>query len=182
MSGNNEKVSPSEETTLTDELKKQIRSKFIGAVAAGVIAGAGSALALGITLFYKISGEVGLVPEGTVAAFDLKNGCPNGWKEYGPAYGRFILGANPDQRNDLAKREHGDIGGEEEVVLKEPQMPKHHHVVRNGGEQTAIKNVTLGGTYGVRTKNDEENTKTAGEGLPHENMPPFIVLQYCIKK
>mgnify|MGYP001039901431 CR=1 FL=1 len=144
------------------------------------------------------------VPKNTVAAFNLPE-CPAGWKLFGEAGGRMIVGKGqiPGQRNKIFR----STGGEETTVLGPLQMPRHNHegttqkgspmryraVHDNGGNYGMASNHVRAwrGGSGFNDRNDDSYslsnhthkfvTTLAGRGRPHNNMPPFIVLTYCEK-
>jgi hypothetical protein len=48
--------------------------------------------------------EGGATPSGAVVAFTMPCATDRGWTEYGQANGRFVIGANLDERNGLSNR------------------------------------------------------------------------------
>ncbi len=111
--------------------------------------------------------------------------------------GQFVVGYSQDHS------EYGDIvrdgeiknrGGEETVPLKYEEMPSHRHSIlghwgskENGQQDSLIYNgcswlpqgADPGTNGGTRWRIDF--CDYAGEGHPHENRPPFIVMAYIIK-
>lgn len=84
---------------------------------------------------------------------------------------RFVVGAGA--RNPL------DIGGAEEITLTEAQMPIHSHLytpptLNIDLEGPGAPDILAAG-IGLPTQ-----TGNAGGNQPHDNMPPFIALRYCI--
>ncbi len=137
-----------------------------------------------ITVFTLwLIGELGkvptiLVPADSVVAFNLKD-CPIGWSPFDEAKGRVILGAGIG--NGLSKRRFNSTGGEEAHTLRGNEMPAHKHQLwtydnnpKNGSHEIGT------GSYG-RDLFPEEFTESSGGGNPHNNMPPYIALTYCIK-
>jgi hypothetical protein len=134
------------------------------------------------------------VATGMVSAFDRTNEpyCPNGWTPYIPAGGRFIVGAGDTENKD----EHGirltphkvkTDGGEERHKLLEGELPADH--LHNQFVDAADINAGLGPREFViiagkaASKNFQiRDTQPAGQGEPHNNMPPFVALYYCIKQ
>ena len=116
--------------------------------------------------------------------------------------GRFILGSNPAKVNgattnfDRNIRLINETGGEEKHTLSEAEMPRHKHLtVRNvnSGENILLntQSVALQRTnkgwenYYFAFSNAEPDAGSStyqGESQSHENMPPFYVLTYIIKK
>ena len=79
---------------LQDAIRKEVIQKTATYSVAAFIAFLGIA-GTGWLLYLKdrVPVWVNGVPRGTVAAFDLSDGCPDGWKTFDPAAGRFIIGA-----------------------------------------------------------------------------------------
>ncbi len=130
-----------------------------------------------------------VIPKGAVVAFadhktgDQERDCSKlgeGWEKFEAANGKFILGAGNNLGRSFAA---GSYGGEYEVVLGLNQMPKHSH--------TYLKQTDTGGGCGLsgcgfHSEYPQTNTSSAGgndsgETIPHNNMPPYIVLTYCKK-
>lgn len=88
--------------------------------------------------------------------------------------GRFILAAS-------AAHPLGETGGAESVALTAEQNGPHEHTFlrpqwfRNDGTEhtTSIYGITSG-----TVKIHEGETETAGEGKPHNNMPPYVTRIY----
>lgn len=96
--------------------------------------------------------------------------------------GRTAVGAG--QGAGLSPRALAQIGGEQNVTLTIDQMPRHKHVWRNvradrsddygfGGSERNVHRAT---NYSVDDISEEQ-----GGDQAHENMQPFIVLNYIIK-
>lgn len=70
----------------------------------------------------------------------------------------------------------GTTGGEAEVTLTIPQMPRHYHdipVVEAAGNVAGTREAYI--QYGIWdiTPNYIDNMRTTGEDQPHNNMPPY---------
>lgn len=142
------------------------------------------------------------VPVGTIIAF-AGNSIPKGWllcdgslkskKTFANLYGvigktygesgktfrvpdlRGRVGVGDAQGSNLSQRSIGQAGGAETVTLTIQQMPAHSHEIvahRNGD-----------GFHGVDEGGGQErvHTQPSGDGQPHENMPPYLVIRYLIK-
>jgi hypothetical protein len=137
--------------------------------------------------------------EGAVVAFNRseKDGsCPIGWRKLEEATGRFIVGAGVNGWSDGVGRpisNHpslmddpvGAVGGEEVHQLATDEMPSHDHsngafnllVTRNGkevAEHAVPQNIDINARKG-------QPIEAVGRNLPHNNMPPYVALFYCIK-
>ena len=113
---------------------------------------------------------------------DEKEKCPDGWEEYDQAEGRFIIGAGRRNGFEIGMRESG---GEYRVKLEIEHMPRHKHENPSRGwegrgskEEVQALQATDKGEYGGT---HARPTDFVGEGLPHNNMPPYIALLWCKK-
>lgn len=96
--------------------------------------------------------------------------------------GRVAVAAGSGQ--NLAPRTLGDKGGEEEHRLTIPEMPEHFHYIPTrglGGRQPKEKIWALQATTKGDYKPHERETDKKGGNQAHENMPPFLVVNYIIK-
>ena len=120
--------------------------------------------------------------------------------------GRTVMGAGPGP--SLTPRKAGARGGSEEVTLTVGQLPSHGHACAGAGahrhelrlEYGTNKNLSdgPGAQYSQITSNQdygytgsgnnvsEKGTHThdvqnTGGNLSHDNMPPFLVLNYMVK-
>ena len=91
----------------------------------------------------------------------------------------------------LSPRSLGEQGGTESVTLIAAQMPAHSHPLQvdNANGTTASPVGTLlardpAGTpaYGVNAAStlSPQAVASTGGGQPHDNMPPFLAINYCI--
>ncbi len=141
----------------------------------------------------KIANSTIAIPPGTVAAFDIPTGCPDGWIDFASAHGRTIVGASPlsGGTGGLVRRVFQEKGGTESVALTIAEMPEHDHEFRgkpiatyNGDpskKSADKKHVSVGGLglYGGYVP--EGTIQLKGEGKEYNNMPPFVVLYFCKK-
>lgn len=151
-----------------------VRNKILYPVLAALL----TALLLWLAGFGPRIGPSFILPEGMVAAFDSARGCPSGWDNYEQAMGRTIIGAG--QGRGLSQRTFRDHAGSEKVTLTEAEMPRHTH--------SGVVAAATGVNAAHIDTNDPQNLPqvrasigNAGGSQPHDNMPPFYVLHYCIK-
>lgn len=133
--------------------------------------------------------------QGAVVAFDRPEGCPDGWSEYTDAYGRVVVGAIPNGRVPPAQMSHqvedfrdyflGIKRSEERVALTVEQMPPHTHGL---DMFNAPNHDGTGGAHPQGGDYQREflfvnsgSTRQTGQGLSHNNMPPYIALKFCKK-
>ena len=93
--------------------------------------------------------------------------------------GRFLSGAGADA-------DVGDTGGEAEHTLTVDEMPAHGHdlggVRQDGGTGTS-RNSLVGttGTVDIVPANDTYGVRARGGGQPHNNLPPYIEINFIIR-
>ena len=116
------------------------------------------------------------VPDGWLLC-DGNNGTPN-------LCGRFVLGSGTSTPG--TKFEFGNKGGAETVTLTIAQMPAHTHggIIQNFGDQSVEngKGEKVMQDVSEQKLNRDLATYSTGGSLPHENMPPYYVLTYIMKK
>ena len=105
--------------------------------------------------------------------------------------GRTIIGSNDmgGEQSDVLtihQASSGQVGGEELHQLTEEEMPSHGHVVSgyvqfsNGGSQYG--DIGLGDPLSPNNPTPvEELTDIVGNDIPHNNMQPYMALNYMIK-
>lgn len=133
-----------------------------------------------------------MLPPGAVVAFASDNGCPDGWQTYKPALSRMIIGASSVQddrdtakANGLTPRDAKTKGGEENHVLTVAEMPPHSHavyphagvIVGTGGSHPGA-----GSADQTPTSRTNGDTSVVGGGTPHNTMPPYVALFYCVRQ
>ncbi len=101
----------------------------------------------------------------------------------------------------LSPRPQGELGGTESVTLLQSEMPAHTHVPQvisdtnadsadpsgrlmarsrwNDGQGTTGAIATYGGV-GAMTQLSPQALSIAGGSLPHNNMQPYLRLNFCI--
>lgn len=107
---------------------------------------------------------------------------------------------NHGQGPGLSLRDLGEMGGSDSVTLLESEMPVHSHDFQVSGEDatesTAQGNFlakglwdsgTSGGVVGTYTNSATSSVTAAfqaigvsGGSLPHNNMQPYLTLNFCI--
>lgn len=81
---------------------------------------------------------------------------------------RFLLAAGDTYQG-------GSVGGEADVRLKEEEIPVHNHSIRYGLMEVYEQKNT--GTYVMQEIGTAvKNTTSAGDGLAHNNMPPYLAV------
>ena len=113
-----------------------------------------------------------LIPVGAVVAFDLANGCPDGWDEFTSGTGRVIIGAG--QAEGLTERAFRSQGSNE----------THSHAV--SGSTVGIGNPDGWSVTGQRGRAPEatgfnHSHPISGSAADSSHMPPFIALRLCKK-
>lgn len=122
------------------------------------------------------------VPKGAVMAFNLTE-CPKGWTMFGAASGRVIVGAGSG--NGLTPRAVGSTGGAETHVLSLAEIPRHRHDTTEAGDANSTFGISgeKRARHGVSWAQFATSfTDYAGDGQPHNNMPPFHTLLYCERR
>jgi microcystin-dependent protein len=93
----------------------------------------------------------------------------------------------------LSLRDLGETGGEQTVTLLQTEMPAHSHTVQaatTGGLPSPTNNVWASGLKGHpgsyvapgsgSVQFSQFGTSISGGNLPHNNMPPYLTLNFCI--
>ena len=105
---------------------------------------------------------------------------PEGWREYEPLRGKMPIGHHT---SDTDFGSIGAEGGEKTHTLTIDEMPEHHH--QQGSE--TLYNFYGGGSYighrnwggsGHLDTYARQNTSSIGGNQPHNNMPPYRVIQF----
>lgn len=82
---------------------------------------------------------------------------------------------------DLADRVLGEEGGEEDHILTIAEMPTHNHRIFQDNPDVAGFTETSGLRINSEGSGTAYPTEYKGENVPHNNMPPFVVVKYIIK-
>lgn len=91
----------------------------------------------------------------------------------------------------LSTRMMGETGGSEQVTLSASQMPAHRHTLQASTRRATVGRAATDGLLATATapiygpppasSTLEASTLNAiGQGLPHDNMPPFLALSFII--
>ena len=94
----------------------------------------------------------------------------------------------------LSLRDLGELGGEQAVTLLQTEMPAHSHTAQGSSTVanllTPVNNAWASGQKGFGTfytPSSAQNvqmspfaTSIAGGNLPHNNMMPYLTLNFCI--
>lgn len=95
----------------------------------------------------------------------------------------------PGQGQGLSLRDLGEMSGVESITLLQSEMPVHNHILNtsnNDGNNTqpALKYTGRGnaiyGPIAAANLMGVQSIAPAGGGLPHNNMQPYLTLNYCI--
>jgi len=97
---------------------------------------------------------------------------------------RFPLGDRDQGQSDANRVDNfntalGDSGGSDEHQLSIAEMPSHSHTQVTTGTSGGLIQVSAGG--GDIGGQDANNTRNTGGNQAHNNMPPFLALNYIIK-
>lgn len=158
-----------------------IKEKAINNIAAAIITGALLLLSTGAAATWALLKHWVVIEmdPGAVVAFDLPDGCPDGWLPFEPGVSRVIVGASGGQVTEgpttkdgvrLHARHYRDDGGEEAHFLTLAEIPPHKHGItfRDAqylmGQSSETTN-TLGGAgipVGIRRIPMPQATEDAG--------------------
>ena len=100
---------------------------------------------------------------------------------------------HPGQGPGLSPHDLGEKGGSKTVPLLESEIPAHSHQIRAAGADPgdlqapspsrAVARSGGGFAYAAGTPNVQmapETLPPAGGGQPHNNMQPYLTLNFCI--
>lgn len=88
--------------------------------------------------------------------------------------GRAVIGSGTG--SGLTARTHGDVGGEEEHLLTVAEMPQHQH----SGGQATFQTTAVSGS-GSGWSGGPINTDFTGGSTAHNNMQPWLALNWIVK-
>lgn len=125
------------------------------------------------------------IPLGAVVAFEADD-CPDGWDLYHAGAGRFLFGADNDHKLRTE-------GGAKKHKLTLSEMPVHRHDDRSDEGDANHLLVQVSGTLTETTTDTTGHPRefnnmrgvrmqSRGQGRPHENMPPYRVVNFCTRR
>ena len=103
------------------------------------------------------------------------------------------MATNQGQGPGLSLYDIGETGGSSSVTLLTNQIPSHTHVVHASATSNEVS--PLGAAFGGAGRGHSPGyaaagtnavtmssgaVSQAGSGQPHDNMPPYLVLNFCI--
>ena len=107
------------------------------------------------------------------------------WRRYEGMGGRFPLGAGEteDARGEGEPYTLGQTGGAYLHQLTVPEMPAHRHQHRDRWLDNRRRGPQRGDDDDVERHHNNDNHSTSIEGgnEPHNNMPPYLVMNFCHK-
>lgn len=107
--------------------------------------------------------------------------------------GRFPLGqddmggTSANRVTDSQADSIGGASGEEKHTLASSEIPSHSHVERAANNQTAYREngtqdrVRISATGGAAASSETLKTENTGSGDAHNNIPPYLTLNFIIK-
>ncbi|HEX9994322.1 MAG TPA: tail fiber protein [Acidimicrobiales bacterium] len=112
----------------------------------------------------------------------------NGQTTFGLPDLRGRVAMSSGQGPGLSNYVLGETGGEETVTLLQNQMPMHNHMVNASSQASSASRPSgqfpsAGGAYTGATDGSLMNPSmigAAGGSQPHDNMQPYLTLNYCI--
>ena len=125
------------------------------------------------------------IPVGLIAIWGKPaNQIPEGWREYSDLRGRMPVGLDPyyhktnDDAQDYQLNSLLMQGGKRSHKLTEAEMPSHSHTISS--IPGCFKDVDRGSRESAFSVDDitERTSSTTGGDQPHNNMPPYHVVQF----
>ncbi|MGM0220067.1 phage baseplate protein [Enterococcus sp. AZ126] len=99
------------------------------------------------------------------------------WERY--ATGKTLIGVD---ENDPVFNSSGKTGGEKAHTLTVAEMPNHTHAYEVGnGNATTVNRSSGYNNAGSGTQSGDVNTKGAGGGQAHNNLPPYVTTYMWVR-
>ena len=158
-----------------------VRALFVVAALALVVGLA----ALIATLFKTGSSQQPELPKGTVVTSTQPCEAQSGWREYAESAGRFLVAVGRTRDRHGVERIFtvgagvGEGDGEYKHTLTIDEMPAHSHDeyrATGDGDGLYPKNTVMGPS----SQAIKAPTQPTGGGKPHDIVPPYIALYFCI--
>lgn len=107
------------------------------------------------------------------------NSFGTAWRPYRPISGRFALaaGRGRDDRGKTMDFLLGVEGGEYRHQLTVPEMPAHTHDYKD--THSSQIRADYGDDEPGALHDSRRETEPRGAGQPHNNMPPYLALNFC---
>lgn len=101
------------------------------------------------------------------------------WRPYQPISGRFAIasGLGKDGRGEAMDFPVGDEGGEYRHPLTVAEMPEHVHPYSDNHPGSV--RADYGDDEPGERKETIRETEPAGASEPHNNIPPYLALNFC---
>ncbi|WP_274629950.1 hypothetical protein [Arvimicrobium flavum] len=169
---------------IPSELRAAIRKEAIQQVSRwvlGAIVILGVAALFGWWLFLRpmLITLLGGVPKGAVAAFDLSDGCPDGWTAFEDGSGRFIIGAG--HGTGLANRLLRAVGGSEQHKLTVEELPEQEVTIQVPVFSGSGDKFNAGGKDYTVVGITSRTISIGGASKEIDMIPPFLALNFCKK-
>ena len=90
---------------------------------------------------------------------------------------------HPGQGPGLSLHDLGETSGTETVTLLESEIPSHNHTFKVSNQQSDIQQPTpffTGSPTPALVQMNFQSLTPAGGGQPHNNMQPYLTLNFCI--
>lgn len=177
-------TSTTEKTPLQDLIRRNLLWYSGGLLALAASATAAAHMYVDKLIDDKVKGAVTAGIPGDAVGFVamFSGGCPDGWTLHPDAQGRMPVGAGTHQNQDergvtITSYPPLKVGGEEAHVLSIPEMPRHNHGGLWGGS------LSVAGMTGTNQEHTSGHIQIMpeGDGVAHNNMPPYIAFSFCVK-